>query len=130
MCIMFQVLVSRILGVNEETGDKMELYKCFMCSVAFPSISRLQAHLFQHKQQFVCCKCSFSCDSRVQFSHHVQHEHLSPPMQSNRDKEDARCDMSDDSCSAENTVTVADFLSALREKAQETDPLLLLRKKL
>lgn len=123
-----QVLVSRILGVNEETGDKMELYKCFMCSVAFPSISRLQAHLFQHKQQFVCCKCSFSCDSRVQFSHHVQHEHLSPPMQSNRDKEDARCDMSDDSCSAENTVTVAALLSALREKAQENRPVTLAQK--
>nr|XP_045598092.1 zinc finger protein 236-like [Procambarus clarkii] len=118
-----QVLVSRILGVNDETGDKIELYKCFMCSVAFPSVSRLQAHLSQHKQRFVCCKCSFSCDSRVQFSYHVQREHLSPAVQSRRDKVDARCDMSDDSSSAENTVTVAALLSALREKAQENRPL-------
>ncbi|XP_068235169.1 sal-like protein 1 [Palaemon carinicauda] len=117
-----QVLVSRILGVNEETGDKMELYKCFLCSVAFPSISRLQAHLSQHKQRFVCCKCNFSCDSRVQFSHHVQREHLSMAVQSRRDKIDVRSDMSDDSNSAENTVTVAALLSALREKAQENRP--------
>ncbi|KAG7176687.1 Zinc finger protein 236-like 3, partial [Homarus americanus] len=116
------VLVSRILGVNDETGDKMELYKCFMCSVAFPSVSRLQGHLSQHKQRFVCCKCSFSCDSRVQFSYHVQREHLSPVAQSRRDKVDVRCDMSDDSSSAENTVTVAALLSALREKAQENRP--------
>lgn len=117
-----QVLVSRILGVNDETGDKMELYKCFMCGVAFPSVSRLQGHLSQHKQQFVCCKCSFSCDSRVQFSYHVQREHLSPVVQSRREKVDVRCDMSDDSSSAENTVTVAALLSALREKAQENRP--------
>lgn len=70
--------------MNDETGDKMELYKCFMCGVAFPSVSRLQGHLSQHKQQFVCCKCSFSCDSRVQFSYHVQREHLSPVVQSRR----------------------------------------------
>ncbi|XP_069960985.1 zinc finger protein 433-like isoform X2 [Cherax quadricarinatus] len=118
-----QVLVSRILGVNDETGDKMELYKCFMCSVAFPSVSRLQAHLSQHKQRYVCCKCSFSCDSRVQFSYHVQREHLSPVIQSRRDKVDVRCDLSDDSSSAENTVTVAALLSALREKAQENRPI-------
>ncbi|XP_064097220.1 zinc finger protein 236-like isoform X2 [Macrobrachium nipponense] len=117
-----QVLVSRILGINEETGDKMELYKCFLCSVAFPSISRLQAHLSQHKQRFVCCKCNFSCDSRVQFSHHVQREHLSTAVQSRRDKIDVRSDMSDDSNSAENTVTVAALLSALREKQQENRP--------
>lgn len=45
-----------------------------------------------------------------------------------RDKEDARCDMSDDSCSAENTVTVAALLSALREKAQENRPVTLAQK--
>ncbi|KAK7017999.1 hypothetical protein SK128_013550 [Halocaridina rubra] len=117
-----QVLGSRILCVNEETGDKMELYKCFICSVAFPSISRLQAHLSQHKQRFICSKCNFSCDSRVQFSHHVQREHLSPTVSSGRDKLDVRSDMSDDSNSAENTVTLAALLSALRETPQENRP--------
>lgn len=63
--------------MNDETGDKMELYKCFICRVAFPSVTRLQAHLSQHKQRFVCSKCNFSCDSRVTFSSHVQREHLS-----------------------------------------------------
>lgn len=41
---------------------------------------------------------------------------------SSRDKTDVRSDMSDDSSSAENTVTVAALLSALREKAQENRP--------
>ncbi|KAK4310561.1 hypothetical protein Pmani_017884 [Petrolisthes manimaculis] len=113
-----QVLVTRILGVNDETGDKMELYKCFLCGVAFPSVSRLQAHLSHHKQRFMCSKCNFSCDSRVQFSYHVQREHLSPVTQSQREGSEAVCELSDDSSSAENTVTVAALLSALREKAQ------------
>ena len=70
------MLVSRILGINEETGDKMELYKCYSCGIAFSSITRLQAHLTEHKQQFICRKCHFVCDSRITFSHHVQREHL------------------------------------------------------
>ncbi|XP_076063235.1 uncharacterized protein LOC143038122 isoform X2 [Oratosquilla oratoria] len=116
-----QVVVSRILGINDETGDKMELYKCFMCSLAFPSVSRLQAHLSQHKQLFVCRKCNYSCDSRVLFSHHVQKEHLAAVVPPRSDLQDCRVDLSDDSCSAENTVTVAALLSALREKNQNPD---------
>ncbi|KAG0702923.1 PR domain zinc finger protein 13 [Chionoecetes opilio] len=100
-----------------------------MCGVAFPSVSRLQAHLWTHKQRFVCSKCSFSCDSRVVFSSHVQREHLSGVVVSatadlsdgDRDAMDTQNlteHSLDDHRNAENTVTVAALLSALREKAQ------------
>ncbi|XP_045107034.1 zinc finger protein 628-like isoform X2 [Portunus trituberculatus] len=124
-----QVLVSRILGINAETGDKMELYKCFMCGVAFPSVSRLQAHLWTHKQRFVCSKCSFSCDSRVVFSSHVQREHLSATggggvagaggrREEGPGQQQRGVVGQEDPSNAENTVTVAALLSALREKAR------------
>ncbi|KAB7495970.1 Sal-like protein 1 [Armadillidium nasatum] len=106
-----QIFISRILGLNEETGDKIELYKCYLCNFSFPSVSRLQAHLLVHKQRFVCRKCNISCDSRIQFSQHVQKEHVSKDLA--RESNRLQIDVSSDTSNAENTVTVAALLSAL-----------------
>ena len=72
------VIVTRLDGVNVSGGDKVSLYKCYLCSRIFRELSLLQCHLSTHfERQLTFYECLY-CDAHFKFKAQLlQHLRLS-----------------------------------------------------
>ena len=73
------VIISRLDGVNNVTGDKVSLYKCYLCGRVFQQLSVLQLHLSTHFEKRVtyyqCLYCDACYRFKAQLVQHLQTHH-------------------------------------------------------
>ncbi len=65
------VLVTRMDGVNINSGTNVSLYKCHLCGKVFNFLSKLQCHLSLHFEHHITLyQCSL-CDANFKFKLHL-----------------------------------------------------------
>ncbi|KAL4229304.1 hypothetical protein ACF0H5_012344 [Mactra antiquata] len=74
------ILVTRLDGLDMISGDNASVFKCYLCTSTFSSLSELQCHLSIHfKKQVVIYQCCF-CDKvfhyKMQMQNHLKCHHL------------------------------------------------------
>ena len=73
------VIISRLDGVNRQTGDRVSLYKCYLCGRVFNQLSVLQLHLSTHFEKRVtyyqCLYCDACYRFKAQLVQHLQTHH-------------------------------------------------------
>jgi stress-induced morphogen len=73
------VLVTRMDGVNINSGAKVSLYKCHQCGKVFNFLSNLQCHLSLHFERHItlyqCSLCGSNFKFRLQLFSHFQQNH-------------------------------------------------------
>ncbi|XP_050404250.1 zinc finger protein 236 [Patella vulgata] len=84
------VVVTRIDGVNKETGKDTSVYKCYICKKLFPTLSKIQCHMSMHFDleltTYQCQSCDESFDSKVKMMEHAKiHQTVEPVVMSDED---------------------------------------------
>ena len=71
------VLVSRVDGVDTDTGTPTCHYKCHLCGAGttFRLLIELQRHLSLHVDSFPCAECDSAYDSKSSLDQHVTLQH-------------------------------------------------------
>lgn len=73
------ILVTRLDGLDLISGENASVFKCYLCTSMFSSLSKLQCHLLIHfKKQVVTYQCCF-CDKvfhfKMQMQNHLRCHH-------------------------------------------------------
>ena len=73
------VLVSRVDGINVETGVEVSVYKCHMCGKMFKRLGELQCHLSLHSERHLtfyrCQLCSANFTFKTHLLRHLRSRH-------------------------------------------------------
>ncbi|KAL3836434.1 hypothetical protein ACJMK2_021867 [Sinanodonta woodiana] len=73
------VLVTRLDGVDLNTGNEMSVYKCYLCGQMFHYLSRMQCHLSVHFERnlsfYECCFCEETFEFKTQMRQHILRKH-------------------------------------------------------